>query len=42
MKTRRIIERRRAELAQGVRNARKEFQKGDYQAATPGELMEEI
>ncbi len=39
---RRIIEKRRVELAQDIQTAREEFQKGDYQAVTPGEIMKEI
>ena len=39
---RRIIERRRAELAQDIREAREEFQQGHCQPATPTEIMEEI
>ena len=39
---RRIIERHRTKLAQNIQDARIELQKGDYQPATPSEIMEEI
>lgn len=39
---RRMIERRRAELAKDIEEARKEFREGHCQPATPGEIMEEI
>ena len=39
---RRIIERRRAKLAQDIQDARIELQKGNYQPTTPGEIMAEI
>ncbi len=38
----RIIERRRAKLAQDIQDARIELQKGDYQPATPDEIMEKM
>ncbi len=38
----RVVEKRRAELAQDIQNARKEFQEGHYQPATPSEIIEEI
>ena len=39
---RRIIEQRRAELLQEIREARQEFQAGDCQPATPAEIVAEI
>ena len=39
---RRIIERRRAELAKDIREAQEEFKAGDARPVTPGELMAEI
>ena len=39
---RRIIERRRAELAQDVQEAQQEFQAGQCRPVTPEELMQEI
>ncbi len=39
---RRVIEQRRAELAQDIEEARKEFQQGHCQPATPAKIMEEI
>lgn len=39
---RRMIERRRAELAKDIEEARKEFREGRCQPATPGEIMDEI
>ncbi len=39
---RRMIERRRTELAEDIRHARKEFQEGRCQPATPSEIMKEI
>ncbi len=38
----RMIERHRAELAQDIEEARKEFREGHCQPATPTEIMEEI
>lgn len=38
----RIIASRRAELAKEIQIARKEFQNGDYQLATPSEITKEI
>jgi len=38
----RIIENRRAQLAQEIQTARKEFQRGDFQMAAPDEIMKEI
>ncbi len=39
---RRMIERRRTELAKDIQEARQEFQEGRCQAVTPSELMKEI
>ena len=39
---RRIVERRREELAQDVQQARQEFQAGQCRPVTPEELMNEI
>ena len=39
---RRMIERRRAELAKDIEDARREFEEGRCQPATPSEIMEEI
>jgi hypothetical protein len=39
---RRIIERRRAELAEDIQEARKDFEEGRSKPATPSELMDEI
>jgi len=39
---RRIIERRRQQLAVEIREAREEYKTGDCQTATPDELMAEI
>jgi predicted AAA+ superfamily ATPase len=39
---RRIIERRREELAREIQDAQKEFQTGHCRPVTPGELMAEI
>lgn len=39
---RRMIERRRAELAQDIREAQKEFQEGKFQPVTADKLMKEI
>ena len=39
---RRIVERRREELAQDVQQAQEEFRAGACRAATPEELMNEI
>jgi hypothetical protein len=39
---RRIVERRRAELASDIREAQAEFQAGDTRSVTPDELMREI
>jgi hypothetical protein len=39
---RRMIERRRVELAKEIEEARKEFEGGHCQPATPSEIMEEI
>ncbi len=39
---RRIIERRRAELAKGIREAQEEFKAGNAHPVTPDELMAEI
>ena len=39
---RRMMERRRAELAKDIEEARQEFREGRCQPATPSELMEEI
>jgi hypothetical protein len=36
------IERRRAELAQDIQEARREYQAGNARPITPDELMEEI
>ena len=38
----RMIERRRMELAKDIEEAREEFKKGHCQPATPSEIMEEI
>ena len=38
----RMIERRRMELAQDIEEAREEFEKGHCQPATSSEIMEEI
>ena len=39
---RRIIERRREEIAKEIRDAQKEFQAGQCSVVTPDELMTEI
>jgi predicted CopG family antitoxin len=39
---RRLIERRREEIAKEIREARREFQSGQCRAVTPDELMAEI
>ncbi len=39
---RRVIERRRAELAEDIREAKQEFQEGHCQPATSSEIIEEI
>jgi U3 small nucleolar ribonucleoprotein component len=39
---RRIIERRRAELAKDIREAQEEFEAGNARPVTPDELMAEI
>ena len=39
---RRIIERRREELAQDIQQAQQEFQAGQCRPGTPTELMDEI
>ena len=39
---RRVIERRREELAKEIQEARKEFRAGQTRPATPDELMSEI
>lgn len=39
---RRIVERRREELARDVQQAQREFQAGECRPATPEELMNEI
>lgn len=39
---RRMIQQRRAELAQDIQAARKEFQAGKCQPATPSEIMKDI
>ncbi len=39
---RRVIERRREELAKEIQEARKEFRAGRARPATPDELMSEI
>ncbi len=39
---RRMAERRRRELAEGIQEARKEFQEGFCQPVTPNQLMAEI
>jgi len=39
---RRMIQQRRAELAQDIQAARKEFQAGHCQPATPSEIMKDI
>ena len=39
---RRIVERRREELAQDVQQARQEFQAGQCRPVTPEELLDEI
>jgi hypothetical protein len=39
---RRMIERRRAELAKDIEEARQEFREGACQPATPSDIMEEI
>jgi hypothetical protein len=39
---RRVIERRRAELAKEIRDAQEEFRKGHARPVTPDELMAEI
>lgn len=38
----RIIENRRAQLAQDIEAARKEFRSGDFQPDDPDEIMKEI
>jgi hypothetical protein len=40
--TKRIIERRRNELAQDIREARKEYKAGQCKPVTPDELMTEL
>ncbi|MBU1183230.1 MAG: hypothetical protein ABIJ52_11380 [Pseudomonadota bacterium] len=40
--TKRIIERRRNELAQEIREARKEYESGQCKPVTPDELMTEL
>ena len=40
--TKRIIERRRNELAQEIREARKEYEAGQCKPVTPDELMTEL
>lgn len=39
---RRLIERRRADLAKDIREARKEFEAGQAKPASPDEIMGEI
>jgi hypothetical protein len=39
---RRLVERRRAELAQDIEEARKEFEAGQAKPASPSEIMGEI
>jgi hypothetical protein len=39
---RRVIERRRAELAKDIQGAQKEFEAGNARPVTPDELMAEI
>jgi hypothetical protein len=39
---RRMRERRRKEMAKNIQAARKEFQQGGCQVATPDEIMEDI
>lgn len=39
---RRMVERRRAELAKDIAEARKEFREGHSQPATPADIMDEI
>jgi len=39
---RRMIERRRAEIAKDIEEARQEFREGGCQPATPNDIMEEI
>ncbi|MBU2623914.1 MAG: periplasmic heavy metal sensor [Proteobacteria bacterium] len=40
--TKRIIERRRNELAQEIREAKKEYEAGQCKPVTPDELMNEL
>ena len=39
---RRLIERRRAELAKEIQNAQREFKEGSCQPATPSDILKEI
>ena len=39
---RRLIERRRLELAREIKSAQREFKKGSRRTATPSEIMKEI
>ena len=39
---RRMIQQRRAELVQDIQSARKEFQSGHCQPATPSQIMKDI
>ena len=39
---RRLIERRRSELAKEIQNAQREFKEGSCQPATPSDIVKEI